>query len=708
MTSPFDHVDLANFGLEDNGNPIDQNVSIDGGGATTQTTRFYTRDDLIKTVAENGLTDEKGDLTDKGRTYLLNDQSFLDAFPTPEAQDTWFASFNQTHPSVESFLGGPEYFDKLMRDQGWRPESEKTPAVEDNTLTNADQWHLDFKNLLSNGDQNSGKSTDNAPDLGTTDKGEAEPVHKDANNVQEPSDPDKGEVVPQENALSLEAFMNLQFSLEDPTVPLNGDGSVPSNINTQMAVMPVNDPTKPKTLEQLYTEMDLEPAPTVTDDSVNLSVDEAVVLNTQTNGILASTGFDLTTATEDLAMGEDPHVVSHINALQEINNKLRDREGEAVDILNSLIDKGGVDRETAEQLEKLKTGIVTTRYSLEAFGRFPTMLGYRESLEATDAIKFGAAAAGAAVIFGILIKIVMWIRDKLNASSKVTESNREAIRKVTQTLNSELIRIERDYADDLAKNEKFKANYANMAKKYNLRANFGSTSLLELNDGIRTAVVHNNLKGKYNKVMQMMIEGDKIQQLTRSLIDSIQAVVPAVEGNIHSLLNKFSGADELNVDEFKLDFKFIEPLEKTVGITSSGTETERVTYFNDKFKQLLEPNSGAATPTFNKLIEFKFDLNGAYAFDAKYQQSLASMLRELAKLQKQAEALTDKAAADNRLECIRIVKGQAMAVMQLTSNLIAVRESAGRLLKGGSGATKEAIATWTSLFSGTGITFNPK
>lgn len=667
--SIFDNVNLADFGLEDNGTAIDQNVSIDGGGATAQTAKYFTRDELIAHVAENGIVDEQGNLTEKGRTYLLNDQGFLDAYPTPEEQEVYFDSFNKSPDeklpisSMEDFMLGPKYFDDLMRAQGWLPDEEKN-------------------------------------------KGEATPVHSDGNEPQEPTDKDTSEVAPQENELSLEAFMLRHISLEDPSVPLNHDGSVPSNLNTQMAVMPVNDPTKPKTLEELYGEMDLEPAPTVTDDTTQLSVDEAVIINTRTNGILASTGFDLTTAVEDLAAGENPNVMAEIDVLQAMNTKLRERENEATDIINNLIEKGGVDKEMASQLETLRTGIITTRYSLESFGTYPTLMGYKESLEAADAVKFGAIAAGSAVLFGMLIKLVMWIRDKLKTSNKFTEQNREAVRKVTQSLNSELIRIERDYSDDLSKNEKFKANYVALAKKYSLRATFGSTSLLEVNDGIRTFVVHKNLKPKFNDVMKLMIESDKIQQVARSLIDSINALLPAVEGNVHSLLNKFAGNDELNIDDFKVDFKFIEGVEKIIGITSTGTEVERLTYFNDKFKKLLEPNSGASTPTFNKLIEFKFDINGAFAFDDKCQKQLAGLLNDLAKLKKQAETITDKTLADNRNEIINLLKSHTQAVMRLVANVIAIRECAGILLKGTSGATKEAIAAWKGLFSNTGITFN--
>lgn len=675
MNTLFDNVNLASFGLENDGTVIDQNVSIDGGGGTAQ---YFTRDELIKHVSDNGLINEDGTLSEQGRTYLLNDQSFLDSYTTPEMQDTFFASFGRT--------------------------PENTPSIEN---VNADQWHLDFKKILEGADQNSGKSSDNVPATPTTDKGEAEPVHNDANSSQEPSDPDKGEVAPTDPIPSLESYLANHISLEDPTVPLNGDGSVPSNINTQMAVMPVNDPTKPKTLEELYSDMDLEAAPSVTDDSENsLSVDEAVTLNTQTNGILASTGFDLSTATEDLSNGDSPYVTAQIDALQELNNKLREREDQSQLIINKLIETGGVDRETAEQLEKLKKGIITTNYSLEAFGTYPTLMGYKESLEASDAIKFGAAAAGAAVVFGILIKIVMWIRDKIAGAKRVTEKNRDAVRKITERLNSELIRIERDYSNDLSQNDKFKQQYIDMAKSYKLRAQYGSTSLLEVNDGIRTFVVHKNLRPKFNPLMLMMIEGDKVQQVTRNLIDAIQSIVPAIETNVNKLSSEFSGNGKLNVDSYKLDFKFVGDLEKAVNITSNGTDIERVTYFNDKFRQLLQPANSAAMPTFNKLIEFKFDLNGAYAFDDKYSKSLKNMLTNIEKMHRQAQALTDKDQSDNRIQIIELLRSQLKTMMNLTSNLIATRESAGTLLKGTAGATKEAIKAWTDLFKGTGITFN--
>lgn len=674
MNNPFDDVNLANFGIED----IDHNSSIDAGGATEQS-RLFTREDLIKHVAEQGLFDEKNKLTEKGRTYLLNDQGFLDAYPTPEAQDAWFAEYGY--------------------------DSAQVPALENLDPGNdVDRdFNFDFGTLMKEPDQEITKTTDNVPPTDGVDKGETTPVHADGNALSEDTNPP---VVPQEKELSLESFIlqTANISVEDVSVPLNDDGSVPSAINTQMAVLAVNDPTRAKTWEDHYVAMELEPSPTLTDDT-ELSIDEAVIANTKTNGILASTGFDLTVASEDLSQGDAPTVEREIDALQEINKRITERADEATDILNTLIENNGVDRSTAEQLEKMKAGIITSQFSLEQFGSYPTLSGYTASLEATEKVLLGATLAGGAVLFGLLIKLVTYIRDKLKGATRLTEANREAVRKATEKLNAELIRIERDYGNELSSNDKFKAAYSNLAKQYNLRANLGSTSLLEVNDGIRTFVVHKNLKPRFNKVMELLVNGDTIQQLTRILIDSLQAITPAVESSVHDLLNKFSSPDEIDVEQYKLDFTFVGGLEKALQISSNGTDVERLTFFNDKYRQMLQPNSGAAIPTFNKLMEFKFDLNGAYSFDDKFDQTLRKMLGDLGKLHKQAEVLQDQKLAANRKECIELLKAQLTGLLRLTTSLIATRDSANSLLKGGSGATKTAIQEWKKLFGGTGITF---
>lgn len=679
MNNPFDDVNLASFGIEDN--HVDHNSSIDAGGGTEQS-RLFTREELIKHVTEEGLFDEHGNITEKGRVYLLNDQGFLDAFPTAEAQDQWFTEhgFNGTAqvPSGENFDPGND----IDRD-----------------------FNLDFSNLMQGGTDNSGKTSDNVISSDTEgDNDEAKPVHADGT----PLDTDTTEqVVPQEQDVSLESFIlqAANISVEDVSVPLNPDGSVPADINTQMAVIPLTDPTEPKTWEEHYADMDLEPA-SVTSDDATVSIDEALLANSSVNGILASTGFDLTVASEDLSQGDAPNVDREIEALQEINRRITDREDQATQIFNNLIENNGVDRETAEQLEKMKAGIITSQYSLEQFGRYPTLAGYQASLEASERVLMGAKLAGGAVLFGMLIKIVMYIRDKLKGATRVTEANREAVRKATEKLNAELIRIERDYADELAGNDKFKAAYSDMAKRYNLRANLGSTSLLEVNDGIRTFVVHKNLKPRFNKVMELLVKGDSIQQLTRILIDSLQAMAPAVEGAVHDLLNKFSSPDEIDVEQYKLDFSFVGGLEKALGISSNGTDVERLTFFNDKYRQMLQPNSGVATPTFNKLMEFKFDMNGAYQFDDKYDRTLTKMLGDLGKLNKQAEVLQDQKLAANRKECVEILKAQLQGLLRLTTSLIATRDSASTLLKGGSGATKTAVQEWQKLFQNTGITFS--
>lgn len=675
MNNPFDDVNLASFGIED----IDHNSSIEAGGST-EPSRFFTREDLIKYVADQGLFDEAGKLTEKGRTYLLNDQGFLDVYSTPEAQDAWFV------------------------EHGY--DSAQVPAIENldpGNDTDRD-FHLDFDQLIQGGTDNSGKTTDNVPPTDIVDKGDTDPVHADGNAL---SDDTNVPVVPQEQEFSLESFIlhSANISLEDVSVPLNDDGSVPSTINTQMAVLPVNDPTRAKTWEDHYVAMELEPAPTLTDDT-EISIDEAIIANTKTNGILASTGFDLTVTSEDLSQGDVPAVEREINALQEINKRITAREDEAVNILNTLIENNGVDRSTAEKLEKMKTGIITSQFSLEQFGSYPTLSGYTASLEATDKVLHGAKHAGGAVLFGLLIKLVTYIRDKLKSATRLTESNRQAVRKATEKLNSELIRIERDYSGELASNDKFKVAYSDLAKQYNLRANLGTTSLLEVNDGIRTYVVHKNLKPRFNKVMELLVSRDSIQQLTRILIDSLQAIVPAIEGSVHDLLNKFSSPKVIDVKQYKLDFSFVGGLEKVLSISSNGTDVERLTFFNDKYRQLLQPAEGSKIPPFNKVMEFKFDLNGAYAFDDKFDQTLRKMLADLGKLHKQAEVLQDQKLAANRKECIEILKSQLNGLLRLTTNLIATRDCANTLLKSGSTATKTAIQEWQKLFSGTDITFS--
>ena len=106
------------------------------------------------------------------------------------------------------------------------------------------------------------------------------------------------------------------LGLEDVSIEPSDDGFVPPDRNPQMALIPINDPTKPPSLDELRDKMNLSDVPSDSDELNNADVGEILASNTAISGLLASTGFDLTMATEQFSGDADLLTDAEIDALE--------------------------------------------------------------------------------------------------------------------------------------------------------------------------------------------------------------------------------------------------------------------------------------------------------------------------------------------------------------------------------------------------------
>src|SRR5699024_6216924 len=146
---------------------------------------------------------------------------------------------------------------------------------------------------------------------------------------------------------------------------------VPSSINTQMAMVPINDPTVAPTLGQLHDRMNLDAPPSDTIENGNADVAEVLAANTAISGLLASTGFDLSMATESFNGEPLTQTEAEIDVLEKINQSIRDRQEDLVNIRQEIVAQGGLDSVTAGRIEAIEKGILSSRVSLESVSRYP-------------------------------------------------------------------------------------------------------------------------------------------------------------------------------------------------------------------------------------------------------------------------------------------------------------------------------------------------
>lgn len=497
------------------------------------------------------------------------------------------------------------------------------------------------------------------------------------------------------------------LGLEDVSIEPSDDGFVPPDRNPQMALIPINDPTKPPSLDELRDKMNLSDVPSDSDELNNADVGEILASNTAISGLLASTGFDLTMATEQFSGDADLLTDAEIDALEKLNIAIRDRQDELEEVRTVLIEQKGLDSDTAKRIESFDKGLISSRVSLETISRFPSKHGYTEALESVEHAIVIAKAAGAVAIFALLVKIILHIKKVLTARGSVSEKDRAAVRTLQQKLVVELGRIDKDYSGELKTNDKLAEKFDALMKKHKLPVRLGQKPFLQINEGVMSSYIRANLENKYNSMIDKMITGDSAQRMTRTLIDGINSAMPLVNSRFVELENKFKTNDTLDPASFKVDLPFVLQLEKIAGITSnSDVIAEKVIYLKDGINKLL--NSGqntAAIPTYQKLIEFKYDIDSAYEFNDKYDKELRKLLNSTDKLRKESGSLTDAAMAKNREECASVLKTSVQSLLSLTIMLVQIRDCANTIVKTLRSASVKSTDDWTKLFAGTGITF---
>lgn len=118
----------------------------------------------------------------------------------------------------------------------------------------------------------------------------------------------------------------------------------------------------------------------------------------------------------DLEVDEDEqawqNLMQEIYADESVVDKSTYTRQELDEIAETMIANVGVNKELATALEALVPGAVTNARLIASFSHEFTKTNYKVTLEDIDKVKKGLMIAGSVGIVAIIIKIVLWLRDK--------------------------------------------------------------------------------------------------------------------------------------------------------------------------------------------------------------------------------------------------------------------------------------------------------
>lgn len=495
-------------------------------------------------------------------------------------------------------------------------------------------------------------------------------------------------------------FASLESSLVVTETGVNPEVTS-SDFNPQMAVIPLNDPSITKTGDDIkdgngvYLDNEIGQDPDVKPFDETNAFNLINNIRSISQESLLPVNIDDGVAYADIIQDEQ-YVDAYIGALQ-------DAEQRIADVKSEIHETGGIDKAMAVALENIQPGILSKRISIESFTSYPSKTNLVIALEASDNWVMGAKVVGGAVLFGLIVKMLLWIREKLSGAIQVSDKEINAAKQKKDNIVKTINDIARDNIDIIRTNPNIVKNInarcsALLKSDYKVKVD----NIAEANNVFLQQYTHQEFKN-YNKLQAIIIANKNVnsamEHSTKFLLDKLKEL----EVKFTNYENAFRSTNIMDSSQYKTNWSEAEKILKELGFENKPADTTKIgDYMRNVITTLSKTKN--AIPTYEALSTNSYSPDHSHGLD-DVKRNIETLLKKVTKLSEDHTTFPDKEIGSNREVIGKVLKDEVSNLMGISLSVLAIRNSGNAVSKKLINVVKLTDDSWKAVFKGTPIKY---
>lgn len=495
-------------------------------------------------------------------------------------------------------------------------------------------------------------------------------------------------------------FASLESSLVTHEVGVNPE-ITSSDFNPQMAVIPLKDPAIAKTSDDIKDENGVFIENEIKQNDDIQPFDETNAFNLINNIRSISQESLLPINIEDGVTYAD--IVHDEQYVDTYTDALHDAQKRISDIREQIEEVGGIDKATVIALEHIQPGIITKRISLESFTSYPTKTNLMVSLEATDNWVTGAKVLGGAVLFGLIVKMLLWIRDKLGNKIEVSDKEISAAKEKKDTIVKDINDIASEHIDVIRTNPTIVKNInarcsALLKTDYKVKLD----NIAEANNVFLQQYTHQQFN-KYNKLNAMLVANKNVnagmQHVSKFMLDKLKEL----EVKFNNYENAFRSTNIMDPAQYSTSWSEADGILKELGFEGKPADVSKLgEYMRNSVTTLSKTQ--APIPTYQTLSANSYSPDHSQGLE-DVKRTIEGLLKKVTKLSEDHTTFPDKGIGDNRQQIGMLLKNEVSNLMGVALSAMAIRNAGNAMSKKLINVVKLTDDSWKAIFKGTPIKY---
>ncbi len=474
-----------------------------------------------------------------------------------------------------------------------------------------------------------------------------------------------------------------------------------SDFNPQMAVVPLDDPNISKTSDNIRDEFGvlLDNDINQNDDITPYDAENAVTLINTIRTISSESLLPI--HHEDGVTYAD--IVHDKNYVDSYTAALSDAELKLIEIRSNIEEVGGIDKAMAVALEHIQPGILTRRVSLESFTTYPTKTNLMVSLEATEHWVTGAKVLGGAVIFGLIVKMLLWVRDKLSGSVEISNKEISAAKSKKENIIRDINNIAREHIDTIRTSPTIVKNInAKCAELLGSNYSVKIDNIAEANNVFLQQYTHQQFKN-YSKLHSIIVTNKNINGGMASISKFLLEKLKELEIKFTNYETAYRSTNIMDPAQYATDWKEAGGILKQLGFENKPQDPNKIgDYMSSTIATLTKTK--VAIPSYETLNANSYSPDDTGVLD-DVRKNIDMLLKRVTKLSKEHTTFPDKAIGNNRQQIGTILKNEVNNLMGVSIGAIAVRNIGNGVCKKLVNVVSNTNKAWVGVFKGSPIKY---
>ena len=374
---------------------------------------------------------------------------------------------------------------------------------------------------------------------------------------------------------------------------------------------------------------------------------------------------------------------------------------ELEDLVASLESDQAIDKHTAERIDLLTAGALSRRVPINSFTQQKSRTNLTVSMEVSDMARMAMYGVAGAALLGVgyilLKRQIEMASDPRNREATETIKNSSTLRNDRTEYAKDLRRITSHIQSGALRNQNLLRDLETNAKRRLSSINFTENDPNKFGEELVNGIWTVKIEKIWSPFMHAITNDSQMKGNINDLSAAYLEASEQFHNKLRDLKSRFKHAEELNYDDYRIDYTKFENLTSSFNI-GSVTGRNAARKVNSALEKMTEFDPGLKVPSIDRVLTIYLDTATMNRLDTN-AFNLATRINVLyTDMQLYATKYMESSPYKrNRLELLDELEKDMRTLGSSYASLINARNNARRLVTAARSAINEARGLWQAV-----------